>query len=456
MIIKTLKVLTFRNIEDLSIDFKEKINLIIGKNGSGKTNLLNAIYYLSYGNTFNNIKESELPKFGETSFYLNGLFFYNDFNKNIKIEIIYKEKRKIISINGKPIQSQKELIGIVPVIFFNFRTKDIILKEPELRRNFLDTHISIIDKDYKNIISEYSDILQSKNSTLKKLKEDRGNFYLEILLDSLNEKLFEKGYIIQEKRDNFIKKISNELKNFYLKNVEIFYEPKLISIQELNKIKNEEIDRGYGLIGPHLDDIIFLYKGCEIKNLFSLGEVEELSLYLILSLYNVIYNELNKKPIILIDDLFETIDKEKIENLIEILYNFNQVIITSFSEEIVPVELKVGGSTFFLEKGVYWMLERLSQILDRFLEERDIKKKIYEKEIILNWKNYVGNLISTHIFPKNIRNGVLYVYSDHPTWSENFINLFPEIKKKINDSFGLEIIKDLKVYLMRKENGRKK
>jgi DNA replication and repair protein RecF len=353
MIIKTLKVLTFRNIEDLSIDFKEKINLIIGKNGSGKTNLLNAIYYLSYGNTFNNIKESELPKFGETSFYLNGLFFYNDFNKNIKIEIIYKEKRKIISINGKPIQSQKELIGIVPVIFFNFRTKDIILKEPELRRNFLDTHISIIDKDYKNIISEYSDILQSKNSTLKKLKEDRGNFYLEILLDSLNEKLFEKGYIIQEKRDNFIKKISNELKNFYLKNVEIFYEPKLISIQELNKIKNEEIDRGYGLIGPHLDDIIFLYKGCEIKNLFSLGEVEELSLYLILSLYNVIYNELNKKPIILIDDLFETIDKEKIENLIEILYNFNQVIITSFSEEIVPVELKVGGSTFFLEKGVY-------------------------------------------------------------------------------------------------------
>jgi predicted nucleic acid-binding Zn ribbon protein len=102
------------------------------------------------------------------------------------------------------------------------------------------------------------------------------------------------------------------------------------------------------------------------------------------------------------------------------------------------------------------MLERLSQILDRFLEERDIKKKIYEKEIILNWKNYVGNLISTHIFPKNIRNGVLYVYSDHPTWSENFINLFPEIKKKINDSFGLEIIKDLKVYLMRKENGRKK
>ncbi|MBC7195150.1 MAG: hypothetical protein H5U37_05795, partial [Caldisericia bacterium] len=216
--------------------------------------------------------------------------------------------------------------------------------------NFLDTHISIIDKDYKNLISEYSDILQSKNSTLKKLKEERGNFYLEVLLESLNEKLFEKGYIIQEKRDLFIKNLSYELKNLYKKNVEILYEPKIITIQELNKIKGEEIERGYGLIGPHLDDINFLYKGTEIKTLFSLGEIEELSLYLILSLYKIISFELNKKPIILIDDLFETVDKEKLENLVGLLYNFNQVILTSFSEEIVPVELKKKSSTFFLKK----------------------------------------------------------------------------------------------------------
>ncbi|MBC7195149.1 MAG: DUF721 domain-containing protein [Caldisericia bacterium] len=102
------------------------------------------------------------------------------------------------------------------------------------------------------------------------------------------------------------------------------------------------------------------------------------------------------------------------------------------------------------------MLEKLSQILDRFLEERDIKKKIYEKEIILNWKKYVGLLISTHIIPRNIRNGILYVYSDHPTWSENFLNLFPEIMKKINESFGLGIIKEVKVYIKRKGNERKK
>ncbi len=102
------------------------------------------------------------------------------------------------------------------------------------------------------------------------------------------------------------------------------------------------------------------------------------------------------------------------------------------------------------------MLEKLSQILDRFLEERDIKKKIYEKEIILNWKKYVGSLISTHIIPRNIRNGILYVYSDHPTWSENFLNLFPEIMKKINESFGFEIIKETKVYIKRKGNGKKK
>lgn len=346
MIIKEIKILTFRNFEDFFLEFNEKINLIIGKNGSGKTNLLNAIYYLSSGNTFNNLKESELPKFPETSFFISGVFLDNE--SQIKIEIIYKEKRKLISINGKPIQSQKELIGVVPVIFFNFRTKDIILKEPEVRRGFLDSNISIIDKEYKNLISEYNDILQSKNSLLKKIKEEKGNFYFEILLESLNEKLYDKGFKIQEKRDNFIKKLKEEFLNLYLNKIEIIYEPKIITLQELNKVKDEEIERGYGLIGPHLDDISFLYKGVEIKNLFSLGEIEEISLYLILSLYQIFYQAMNKKPIFLIDDLFETIDKEKIENLTELLYNFNQVFITSFSEEIVPVELKKQSSTFFL------------------------------------------------------------------------------------------------------------
>jgi len=146
MIIKDIKILTFRNFEEFSLNFNKKINIIVGKNGSGKTNLLNAIYYLSSGNTFQNLKESELPKFPGNSFFLSGNFLNND--EEIKVEIIYKDKRKIISINGKPIQSQKELLGIVPVIFFNFRTKDIILKEPELRRNFLDTNISIIDKPF--------------------------------------------------------------------------------------------------------------------------------------------------------------------------------------------------------------------------------------------------------------------------------------------------------------------
>lgn len=102
------------------------------------------------------------------------------------------------------------------------------------------------------------------------------------------------------------------------------------------------------------------------------------------------------------------------------------------------------------------MLERLSQILDRFLEERDLKKKIYEKDIILNWKKYVGNPISNHIIPKDIKRGTLFVYSDHPTWSENFINLFSEIKNKINEIYGYEVIKEVKVFLKRKGYGRKK
>ncbi|MGQ9844602.1 MAG: DNA replication/repair protein RecF [Caldisericia bacterium] len=350
MIIKKLKVVTFRNIEELEVNFIDKFNLIIGKNGSGKTNILNSIYYLATGSTIFSTKESELPKSGNTSFILEGLFNQN--GEDIKIEIIFKDKRKIISINGKPISSLKELIGIVPIIYFNYRTKDLILREPEIRRDFLDSSISIMDKDYKKLIIEYQDLLTVKNSTLKKLKEERGNFYLETLLSTINEGMYEKGLLIQEKRDLFINKIREKIINFGFRDIKIDYEPKVITLQELNKIKQDEIERGFSLLGPHLDDIFFNRRGVDIKVLLSLGEIEELSLYIILSLWFIFYEKLKKEPIFLLDDLFETLDRYKIENLIDLLYNLKQVILTSFDEKVIPVELIKNSSTFFLEQNL--------------------------------------------------------------------------------------------------------
>ncbi|MGB9750484.1 MAG: DNA replication/repair protein RecF [Caldisericia bacterium] len=348
MIIKKLKIITFRNIEELQIDFIDKLNILIGKNGSGKTNILNSIYYLSTGSTIISTKESELPKFPNTSFFLEGFFEQN--SEEIKIEIIFKDKRKIISINGKPVSSLRELIGVVPIIYFNYRTKDLILREPEMRRDFLDNYISIMDKDYKKLIIEYQDLLSVKNSTLKKLKDERGNFYYETLLSTINEGMYEKGILIQEKRDSFINKIKDKIMDFGFKDIKIDYEPKIITLQELNKIKIDEIDRGFSLLGPHLDDIFFNIRGVDIKALLSLGEIEELSLYIIVSLWFIFYEKLKTEPIFLLDDLFETLDKYKIENLIQLLYNLKQVILTSFDEKVIPVELIKNSSTFFLNK----------------------------------------------------------------------------------------------------------
>lgn len=348
MIIKKLKIITFRNIEELEINFIDKINIIIGRNGSGKTNILNSIYYLSTGSTIVSIKESELPKFPNLSFFLEGVF--SKLYDEIKIEVLYKDKRKIISINGKPVSGLRDLIGIIPIIYFNFRTKDLILREPEIRRDFLDNYISIMDKDYKRLISEYQDLLSTKNSTLKKLKEDSGNFYYETLLATLNENLYDKGIKIQEKRDLFIKKIKDKIIDFGFKNINIDYEPKIITLQELNRIKKEEIERGFSLIGPHLDDIFFNIRGVDVKVLYSLGEIEEFSLYLILSLWYIFYEEFKTEPIFLIDDLFETLDKSKIEKFVKLLYNLKQVILTSFDERVIPVELINSSSTFFLNK----------------------------------------------------------------------------------------------------------
>ena len=348
MIIKKLKIITFRNIEELDIDFIDKLNIIIGENGSGKTNILNSIYYLSTGSTMFSTKESELPKFPNSSFFLGGSF--NRDTEDIKIEIIFKDKRKIISINGKPISGLRELVGVIPIIYFNYRTKDLILREPEIRRDFLDNYISIMDKEYKKLIMEYQDLLTVKNSALKKLKDDRGNFYYETLLSTVNEGMYEKGILIQEKRDSFINKIKEKIIDFGFKDIRIDYEPKVITLQELNKIKSDEIERGFSLLGPHLDDIFFNRRGVDIKVLLSLGEIEELSLYIILSLWFIFYEKLKTEPIFLLDDLFETLDNNKIENLINLLYNLRQVIMTSFDKKVIPVELIKNSSTFFLNR----------------------------------------------------------------------------------------------------------
>lgn len=346
MIIKKLKAITFRNIEEIEINFSKKINILIGKNGSGKTNILNSIYYLSTGSTMSSIKENELPKFPNSSFFLEGIF--NDREKDFNIKIIFKDKRKIVSINEKPTNSLKELLGVVPIVFFNFRSKDLILREPELRRNFLDTYLSIMDKEYKKEMKEYEDLLNIKNFTLKKLKEESGNFYYETLLSTLNEGMYEKGILIQQKRDQFINKLKEKILDFRFFDLNIDYEPKIISLNELNKIKKDEIERGFSLIGPHLDDIFFNRRGVEIKALLSLGEIEEISLYLTISLWFILYEKLKTEPILLIDDLFETLDKNKIDKVINLLYNLNQVILTSFDEKVIPVELIKNSSTFFL------------------------------------------------------------------------------------------------------------
>ena len=102
------------------------------------------------------------------------------------------------------------------------------------------------------------------------------------------------------------------------------------------------------------------------------------------------------------------------------------------------------------------MLEKLSRILDEFLEKKDLKKKILYNDLILNWKIFVGENLAVHIFPKSVKNKVLILYSDHPVWSENFKIISKEVKKKINDYYKTDLIDDFKIMILRNEYGRNK
>ena len=359
MVIEHLKLTNFRNYSNLEIDFNSNVNVFIGDNGKGKTNVLESIYVLSLTKTNRYGIDENLIKFNEQIAKIEGLIRTDNLLK--KQEIHLSHNRKQIFINNKEMRRIKDYISNFCVISFTPNDLEIIKGSPNIRRNITNIDISQLHNNYISYLNEYNQIIKIRNEYLKKMNLD-GNSDIRYL-DVINEKMIEKGLKIYEYRYNFFKKINKLLSQIFKKlsnldGLTIKYETnfpldnfdlEIVKKRYEEKIKKQfkiELMQGVTLIGPHRDDFTFDLDGIDMKNFSSQGQQRMAIIAFKISEIYLFKDITGEYPVLLLDDIFSEIDSKKRNKIIKYLLKDIQSIITTTDINDIDEKLLENATIF--------------------------------------------------------------------------------------------------------------
>ena len=350
MFLKKLELKNFRNYKSLKVDFKSNITLITGKNAQGKTNLLEAIQYLSSLNSIRAKTDNELILWGENFSAIQANLVKEVTELELDV-IISPPKRKTLKVNGINKNKTSEFISNLSVVSFSVNDLLLLRGNPEDRRSWLDIAISQIYPAYIDRLQKYNKIKTQKNNFLKEIK---GNLQASTdLLDVLNLQLAISGSNILYLRLKFLKELLNlaQVKHSEIAQNELLsmvYNSKVLDDfdilndkipeaedisktfeQKLESRKMEEIIRAQALVGPHRDDISFFINNIEAKKFASQGQQRTIVLSLKLSELLLIETKINEKPLLLLDDVLAELDDIRQGYLLDAIGTETQTIITS-------------------------------------------------------------------------------------------------------------------------------
>lgn len=346
MKIDNICLVNFRNYEKLDISFGNGLNIFYGTNGSGKTNLIEAIYILALTKSFRISNDKLLIKKGSIKSKVRGEIIKN--NDSTKYAVIISNEGKIVEINDTKVDKISDYVSKINIILFNPVDTRLIDEAPNERRKMLNIEISQLNKEYLIILANYNKILKQRNFYLRSLYVNGNNDtnYLNILTN----KLIEYGFLINKYRKEFIEHInkhiteiyknifkSGDLKIKYVSSYNNKSENKLLKSYQQNYKKEMEI--GKTLIGIHHDDILFYLDNNNLKEWGSEGQRKNAIISFKLAEIKVINDIKKYNPILILDDLFSELDKEKISNILKLLDENVQTFITT--TEINKVDKKI-------------------------------------------------------------------------------------------------------------------
>ena len=341
MFIKNLKLFNFKNHSEKSFDFSPEINCFVGNNGAGKTNILDALHYLSMAKSFLGNLDAQNILHESDFFAIEAEIQGEEKNDIIKVQLP-KEGKKIIKKNDKTYERIADHIGFLPSVMISPYDSNLISDGSESRRKFLDAMISQTDSDYLFALIQYQKTLQQRNALLKYFAKNR-TFDLDSL-EIYNEPLTKFGTQIFEKRQRFVASILPTIQHFYEiiskgnEKVTVIYESNL-NEQNFEEILSENLEKDrvltYTSRGIHKDDLLFEMNENLIKKFGSQGQQKSFLIALKLAQIKRIKDITNKNPILLLDDIFDKLDDNRVSQLIELVnqQNFGQIFITDTHRE---------------------------------------------------------------------------------------------------------------------------
>lgn len=355
MFLKSIELKNFRNYNNLELDFNKNINLILGDNAQGKTNLLESIYYTSMGRSFKPVKDRDVINFGEeTSIIKANAHKYDD---NLEISIILRKNGdKEIKKDGVKLKKISELCDNMLVVMFSPEDLKIVKEEPEKRRKFIDRELSLISPIYLDNLNNYKKTLFQRNNYLKEEIID------ELLINVLDKQLSNYGYDVIKYRKEFIEKLQTYVEKIHSgitsgkEKIKLIYKPSIDpeSKEEFEKILKDDFYKdsknAVTSRGPHRDDIEFLINKIDVRRYGSQGQQRTCALSVRLAELSLIEEETGESAILLLDDVMSELDLNRQEYLIKTLEN-NQIFITAteLSNDIIA-RLK-GVNKIFIKNG---------------------------------------------------------------------------------------------------------
>ena len=336
MFLKNLSLVNYKNFDSKSLDFDPTINCLVGKNGIGKTNILDAIYHLCFGKSYFNPVATQNIKHGSDFFMINGHFEKND--RQEKIVCSYKKgMKKVIKRNDKAYDKFSEHIGFLPLVIISPADRDLIVEGSDTRRKFIDGVISQSDKEYLQSLIKYNKILAQRNSLLKYFAVNRT--FDDKALTVYNEQLSTFGTAIFKKREQFLENFIPIFQEQYAtiskkeEGVLLAYQSKLSENNLETLLKNAlEKDRAlqYTSVGVHKDDLDFTINGYPIKKFGSQGQQKSFLIALKLAQFHFIKEQAKTTPILLLDDIFDKLDENRVAQIVSLVDNdeFGQLFIS--------------------------------------------------------------------------------------------------------------------------------
>lgn len=336
MQITNLELTNFRKFKKMKLENLSSINVIIGKNGVGKTSIIESIYFGSIAKSFKSYYDDVLLKNGETFFKIKISLNREDYEK--KLEIIVNGKDKKAKIDGQILKKLSDYICEYTVILFSPDDTRLIKDNPNTRRNYLNIELSNVNREYIKLINMYNKLIKNKNDYLKKVNL---NFNLDKgYLDVLDEKIAEIGKSICEYREKYIENVNKYINKIFKKfrkedEIKIKYVSDFLNkdkkeiINLLKKVRQKEIMLGLTTTGIHRDDFEFLHNGQNAVNYSSQGVQKLILLSFKLSEIKLLDNDYKIKPILLLDDLFSELDESNQKKIMKLLLKKYQTFITT-------------------------------------------------------------------------------------------------------------------------------